>query len=227
MCGGGEAGAENNAFFNPSCVSGDKAKGCQLADPLTLAAKTPPAGCTLYLDDGTTPCSMWIKGCSPGQREAPQKGSLVWKDAAEKIAGAADDAASELIRDDGTVLARIPMAGGTAFLLTGQHYFTATNCTGPALIPGSKSFVKAVVVTNPSGPVEYAPDAGTSPNFGSVLTTAQHFVSPGDCSLYVGPGTTFIAPNGCCDATGGNAPLSTPVTVDFTGVTFPLVPAIE
>ncbi len=62
--------AVTEPFFNAGgCVDGTKAKKCEIADPTTLAAKTPPAGCTLYLDDdGTAPCSVWIPGCIPGGR---------------------------------------------------------------------------------------------------------------------------------------------------------------
>ncbi len=70
----GEAeGEETEPFFNADgCVTEPKAKKCEIADPTTLAAKTPPAGCTLYLDDdGTAPCSAWIPGCTPGSRSAP------------------------------------------------------------------------------------------------------------------------------------------------------------
>ncbi len=66
--GAGE-GAETEPFFNAgACVVAGKAKKCEIADPATLAAKTPPSGCTLYLDDDTAPCSVWIAGCTPGGR---------------------------------------------------------------------------------------------------------------------------------------------------------------
>jgi hypothetical protein len=55
-----------------TCVVGDKAKRCELYDPSTPAAKIPPAGCTLYLADGGPTCSVWIKGCVPGVRDAGQ-----------------------------------------------------------------------------------------------------------------------------------------------------------
>ena len=65
-------GAESESFFNGgTCVTNGKAKKCQIADPSTLDAKTPPAGCTLYLDDDVAPCSVWIAGCTPGER-APE-----------------------------------------------------------------------------------------------------------------------------------------------------------
>lgn len=65
---GATEGAENQTFFNAvSCVAGTKAKGCQLADPATLAARTPPAGCTLYLDDDGANCSAWMRGCTPAR----------------------------------------------------------------------------------------------------------------------------------------------------------------
>jgi hypothetical protein len=67
---GDAADAVTRSFFDPTCVAGGKAKKCLLADPATVAARTPPAGCTLHLaDDGPAPCSAWIKGCTPGARD--------------------------------------------------------------------------------------------------------------------------------------------------------------
>lgn len=67
---GSQTGLETNSFFNTaSCVSSGKARKCELADPATLEAKTPPSGCTIFLDDGvSTPCSAWVRGCTPGAR---------------------------------------------------------------------------------------------------------------------------------------------------------------
>ena len=66
---GGDPGQATNGFFNAAtCVKGDKAKRCELADPATLSSKTPPDACTVYVDDGTAECSAWISGCTPGPR---------------------------------------------------------------------------------------------------------------------------------------------------------------
>ncbi|MFT4572493.1 MAG: hypothetical protein ACI91F_003396 [Candidatus Binatia bacterium] len=66
---GAAEGAETEPFFNAGvCVVAGKAKKCEIADPATLDAKTPPSGCTLYLDDDAAPCSVWIAGCTPGGR---------------------------------------------------------------------------------------------------------------------------------------------------------------
>lgn len=66
---GSTDGATTEPFFNAgTCVVADKANKCEIADPATLAAKTPPSGCTLYLDDDGAPCSVWIAGCTPGER---------------------------------------------------------------------------------------------------------------------------------------------------------------
>jgi hypothetical protein len=66
---GSTDGAATMPFFNAAtCVTADKASKCEIADPATLAAKTPPSGCTLYLDDDGAPCSAWIAGCTPGER---------------------------------------------------------------------------------------------------------------------------------------------------------------
>jgi hypothetical protein len=67
---GGAPGEATTPFFNEgTCIKGAKAKGCTLADPATLAAKTPPEACTLYVDDGLAECSAWIAGCTPGPRQ--------------------------------------------------------------------------------------------------------------------------------------------------------------
>jgi hypothetical protein len=66
---GGDPGEATNAFFNAAtCLKGTKLKGCQLADPMTLAGKTPPDTCTVYVDDGDAECAAWISGCTPGPR---------------------------------------------------------------------------------------------------------------------------------------------------------------
>ena len=48
---------------------GQQGKGCELADPASLAAKIPPGTCTVHLDDGVQPCAAWISGCTPGPRD--------------------------------------------------------------------------------------------------------------------------------------------------------------
>jgi hypothetical protein len=69
---GEDPAAVTNAFFDATCVKGSKAKSCTLGDPASLASKTPPAGCTLHLNDANGPCSAWIPGCTP-QRGAVTK----------------------------------------------------------------------------------------------------------------------------------------------------------
>ncbi len=68
---GPTADVVSGSFFNAStCLAGGKAKQCLVGDPTTVAARTPPPGCTLYLaDDLPSTCSVWIKGCTPGSRE--------------------------------------------------------------------------------------------------------------------------------------------------------------
>ncbi len=62
-------GAESSAFSNAAtCISGAKATNCQLGPSGTLAQKTGPASCTIYLHDAFAGCSAWVKGCSPGVR---------------------------------------------------------------------------------------------------------------------------------------------------------------
>ena len=67
---GSDPGAAVVDFFNAaSCIDKGKAKKCELANPTTLASKTPPAGCTVHLAaDGPFACQVWIGGCTPGPR---------------------------------------------------------------------------------------------------------------------------------------------------------------
>ncbi len=65
-------GEENQDFFDGACLVSGAAKKCVLADPATTEAKTPPEGCTLYLADASGSCSVWVRGCTPGVRDAAQ-----------------------------------------------------------------------------------------------------------------------------------------------------------
>jgi hypothetical protein len=67
---GPNPGAVSQTFFNAAtCVVAGKAKNCLLADPTTVAARTPPPDCMIHLaDDVLSTCSAWIKGCTPGSR---------------------------------------------------------------------------------------------------------------------------------------------------------------
>ncbi len=221
---GSAAGSEDQAFFNPSCVASGTAKGCQLADPLTLASKTPPDGCTIYLDDGTAPCSTWIKGCTPGRRSSA---SLVWKDSNGAIAGASDDTGQVLFRKTGDVVVRIAMQGGSNFQEAGAFHYNSPDCTGTALVPGDTGPFRNVTVPDSySSLVYYAPDGGSYQSDGSVLHTSVIIMSPLDCFSYY-PGSTFIGPNSCCQPLGSMQYLTIPALVDFTGVAFPITPTLQ
>lgn len=79
---GNASGAEVNSFFDINCVDLGTLKGkdCTLADPATLAAKTPPPSCTLYMSDINGPCETWIRGCIPGVRTGRAIVGYVWAD---------------------------------------------------------------------------------------------------------------------------------------------------
>ena len=55
-------------FANPDCVVSGAARKCRLGAPGTLAARTAPATCNVYLRSSTGPCTALVKHCSPGIR---------------------------------------------------------------------------------------------------------------------------------------------------------------
>jgi hypothetical protein len=76
---GVSASVVTSPFFDlATCQSGDRLSGCQIADPVTPAAKRPPAGCTIYVDDigGDPVCAAFIKGCMPEGVDAGGNGVI-------------------------------------------------------------------------------------------------------------------------------------------------------
>jgi len=68
---GASSGTEVNAFANEAaCIQNGKAKSCQLGDPGSAAAVTPPELCRIWVQDGAAECSVYLKGCTPGARVA-------------------------------------------------------------------------------------------------------------------------------------------------------------
>jgi len=69
---GNTAGSETNAFANaPTCVTAGAAHNCELGAAGSPEQITPPPLCTIFLaDDGAEDCSAYIKGCTPGLRDA-------------------------------------------------------------------------------------------------------------------------------------------------------------
>ena len=217
----GEAsGQEVNTFFNSgTCVVADKAKACQLGDPNTLASKTAPAGCTLYLDDGATPCSAWIPGCSPGVRSAV---TTLMKDANGAVIGTLlDPSGSYAIRNTGSELVRLQVLyDGSGFESYGYMYFISTDCTGAALMQPDTGMIRPGVVF---GTTAYVPPVtGTSQTYNSQLQILTGTNSQAMCDLYYGAGTTtFIAPTGCCRTTSFTVDLGTPGTLDLSAFVAP------
>jgi hypothetical protein len=218
---GSNAGAENNAFFNGgTCVAAGKAKKCELADPLTLASKTPPAACTLYLDDGVAPCSAWIPGCSPGARSAT---GMVVLDSNDTVVGfAGDPSGTSALREDGANIIRIPIAGdGADYLYGSALYFTTNDCTLLNLATQDTQMVKQVNVVS-SGSGFIGPATVSNQVIESILNINSSFNNQTDCDTFLGPGKTFIAPHGCCDDVAPfNFPVGPAISVDLSAYTPP------
>jgi hypothetical protein len=224
---GPASGSETNAFFNAgTCIAGDKAKRCQLASPATLAAKTAPSGCTLYLTDGVTPCSAWISGCSPGARSAA--GALL-KDANGVLIGTVlDGYGSDILRNEnGTTLHFVVNGSGNGFFSSGQLYYLTNNCTGTDYALPDPSMVKPVSVHGTTG--YYAPTTSSSQTFLSILTWyGQSYLSQTDCDNNFGVGNaTFVGPDSCCWFYSNLVPLGPPQTIDLSVFTTPFAVEVQ
>lgn len=214
---GPASGSETNVFFNDAtCNVGGKAKKCQLGNPLTLAAKTAPTGCTIYLADGVAPCSAWIPYCSPGARS--DAGALV-RDANGVLIGTAlEPSGQTVVRNESGTLLRLPIAGdGSGFqtLFVG-FIFTSANCTGTPLMAPDPAMVKPVYTLGTDG--YYAPTTSSLQSINSNLQIAGNFyASQADCDTNFGLGVaTFVPPNGCCLSTSGSGPLDPAQVIDLS-----------
>jgi len=195
---GESSGGEINTFFNAgTCVAAGKAKRCQLADPNTLASKTSPAGCTLYLDDGVLGCSAWIAGCTPGPRR--DTGAVVKDSNGLTVGIAADPNGQNVLHDESGIAMRIPIEYyGVDFYRAGSLFYTSTDCSGLILLPEDPAMVTTVTVYGGSGLYE---PATTSPQ--NIQTRLDFygtlFQNQTDCDNNYGPAVaTFVAPNACC-----------------------------
>jgi hypothetical protein len=218
---GPASGSETNTFFNDAtCNIGGKAKRCNLANTATLASKTPPPGCTIYLADGVQPCSAWIPNCSPGARS--DAGALV-KDANGLLLGTTlDPNGQSALRNEGGTLVRLAVNyDGNGFVSFVAFLFGSANCSGTPLMGTDPSMVKPVFVVGTTG--YYAPTSVSTQPFNSNLQIAGTFyASQTDCDNNFGVGnSTFVPPNGCCLASVGSAPLGAAQSIDLSAYTPP------
>lgn len=214
---GSTADTVTSEFANDAtCIAGSKAKKCELAAPSTLAAKTPPAGCTIYLDDAGAPCSAWIRGCVPGPR---QSAAFVWRDANGVVLGAADDGPN-LLRYEGTQLLRFIVRNDSGGIdLESALYFVAPACAGTPLVLGSTAAIRQVANFGPTGPAYYAAEAGTPTSHASYQYSRAAFTDQAACDTFAGgPGlATYVAPFSCCLADAAVQPLAPATPVDISG----------
>lgn len=223
---GNTAASVVSTFFNAgTCVSATNGKNCQIADPNTLAAKTPPAGCTLYLDDGVAPCSAWIAGCSPAPRAAS---SVVWKDASGDLIGVQNENGTEVVRDDGTAILRIPILpdrSGFAQPVGGAFsYHTSGDCTGanytadaPTTLPIAQYFAGGATQAF------YTQGATSLQSLNSYRSTFPPLTDQSQCDLYFGGGnSTYLGGVSCCITNfSGSYMMYTMVPTDLSAFTGP------
>lgn len=95
---GRAAGRESNVFANAStCISGTSARKCLLAAAGTPDARTPPAGCMLYLADDSGACTAQVKGCvvrPPGAYAVDGNGKVIGP-----VSAQADGSVTTLVGD--------------------------------------------------------------------------------------------------------------------------------
>ncbi len=217
---GTSAGNENTGMFNSgTCIASGKAKKCELADPTSLASKSPPAGCTLYLDDGVAACSTWIPGCTPGPRASA--GALVLDSSGAVIGYSAEASAQFAVHDTGTDLVRLVLrTDGSGFSPSGYTYFTSSDCSGTALLPVDPSMVKYGHIE--SGNLAYYGAASASPVvLNSSLAYLDGINDQAGCDGYFGPGRTFVAPHGCCWAFTFSSTMGPATSLNLSGFTTP------
>ena len=97
---GEAAGLEVNSFADPGCISDGTAKKCTLGIQGSPTRITPPALCTLHVDDGVTSCTAYIKGCTPGVRA--ESGDISPVGTVSAYAGTVGPCGLAAMRRDGT-----------------------------------------------------------------------------------------------------------------------------
>jgi hypothetical protein len=212
---GAASGQETNTFFNnATCNVGGKAKKCNLAATASLAAKTPPPGCTIYLTDGVTPCSAWIPYCSPGARS--DAGALL-KDANGLLMGTVVDNIGQAVRNESGTIVRLPVAfDGSGYVTFSGFLFASSNCSGSPLLPTDDSMIKPVNVIGTTG--YYAPTSTSNQSFNSNLQIfGNNYGSQTDCDNNFGLGnSTFVPPHGCCLSASGSGQFGTAQSIDLS-----------
>ncbi len=227
---GSSAGDETNDFFNSNdCLTSGKARRCNIADPATEEARTPPTTCTLYLADDTTSCSAFIRGCTPGARSAL---TMLVKDADGVVVGISSDpsSAASAFREENGLILRIPLAvDGSGFGPFGGLYYTSDDCTGQPMMTAAYSQLgRNVQPVGPVGPGYIAPLTVSSQTTNSQRLASSTHVDQAGCDSIFGPGnTTFIAPATCCIAFMTVLDVGDATEIDLSMFTPPFTVVIE
>jgi hypothetical protein len=222
---GEEAGSENNTFFNAgTCVTGPSAKKCQLANPTTLASKTAPEGCTIYLADTVLNCSAWIPGCSPGARE--DSGAVVKDANGVYIGNLGNQYGTSAIRNEGGIVIDLPLGPTvTGFQNTGFLNYLSNDCSGTPLLFAQTPIVAATSIEATTAYIP--PTSGTLQAAQSYKAFSSFTTNQGGCDSYYGPGSTHVPPLGCCFVSPFNGVLGNAITLDLSVFTPPFVADVD
>lgn len=187
-------GEETNAFFNEAeCIRNGRARKCTLGGPDTTERITPPHLCTVYVvDDSSTDCAAYVKGCVPGVRDAaqgppgppgPQGPGFVVRDVNGSFVGAGvsifDSGLTHILREIGGTPVRFSVVAGGLKQTALRLYYESNDCTGQVLLtnPQGGDFVGVGQV-----------DCGDVPGADSVCASVGTVYYPS------GPATSLLAP---------------------------------
>jgi hypothetical protein len=180
-----------------------------------------PPGASLYLQvtgTGVTPIGGPCQSQASGLSGPTGQSALVVKDSTAATIGVFDGGTAA-IYDDAGALVRIPattMGFQQSFLFT--LLYSSSNCTGTGVEGPDPSLVRVANVIGTTA--YYAPTAGALATINSALELSgtTPFIDQSACDAFFGLGTTtFVAPQGCCQATGFSAVVGTVPTIDLSG----------
>ncbi len=196
--------------FNPSGAT-KPPKTDELRTTLTGVTPTSP----LYLKVTGTGITSVGGDCQAQASGVPgtQTGFVV-KDSTGATLGVYDGGAT-LRSISGSIVRLVIDTTGFPTYYFVQFYYVNGNCTGPALSSVNTTLVKN---SQAAGTTVYGnPGSGASTGTNSYLYRYYVVASQTDCDTNFGPGSAFIAPDGCCFTSAQTITVGPVVSEDLSG----------